>query len=203
MLGSSKQPDDVNKLPPHLSERVRVIQNAAIGPGGDFVLYWMHHAVRSHENPALDTALYVAAHLKIPALVYQGLGLFDRLFKPERPVIGSLRPRSTKDHAKRLNMAAYTAKVKGPVFGEPLKIAVIGSGLSGPFAARTLLDHGHKVQVFEKRTGRRAALQHRLIPRMPSIPAPSISRCGTSACSDTFNLGKGTASFNHGKGEYR
>jgi deoxyribodipyrimidine photolyase len=30
------------------------------------------------------------------------LGLFDRPFKPERPVIGTLRPRSTKDHAKRL-----------------------------------------------------------------------------------------------------
>ena len=78
------------------------------------------------------------------------LGLFDRPFKPERPVIGRLRPRSTKDHAKRLNMAAYVAKIKGPVFGEPLRIAVIGGGLSGLFAARTLSDHGHHVQVFEK-----------------------------------------------------
>ncbi len=89
------------------------------------------------------------------------LGLFDRPFKPERPVIGTLRPRSTKDHAKRLNMAAYAAKIKGPVFGEPLTIAVIGGGLSGLFAARTLRDHGHHVQVFEKtnRPGGRIATQ--------------------------------------------
>ena len=89
------------------------------------------------------------------------LGLFDRPFKPERAVIGRLRPRSTKDHAKRLDIAAYSAKVKGPVFGKPLKIAVIGGGLSGLFAARTLSDHGHQVQVFEKmdRPGGRIATQ--------------------------------------------
>ena len=78
------------------------------------------------------------------------LGLFDRPFKPERPVIGALRPRSTKDHARRLDMAAYTAKIKGPAAGKPSKIAVIGAGISGLFAARTLMDHGHQVQVFEK-----------------------------------------------------
>jgi hypothetical protein len=30
-------------------------------------------------------------------------------------------------------MAASAAKVKGPIFGEPLKIAAIGGGLSGLF----------------------------------------------------------------------
>jgi predicted NAD/FAD-dependent oxidoreductase len=90
------------------------------------------------------------------------LGLFDRPFKPQRPVIGTLRPRSVKDHAKRLDMAAYTAKVKGPVTSKPLTVAVIGAGLSGLFAARTLMDHGHRVQVFEKtnRPGGRIATQN-------------------------------------------
>jgi predicted NAD/FAD-dependent oxidoreductase len=89
------------------------------------------------------------------------LGLFDRPFKPERPVIGTVRPRSTKDHAKRLNMAAYAAKVRGPVAGEAIRVAVIGGGLSGLFAARTIKDHGHDVQVFEKtdRPGGRIATQ--------------------------------------------
>jgi len=54
-------------------------------------------------------------------------------FKPEQAVIGTLRPRSTKDHAKHLDMAAYAVKVKGPVLAEPLKIAAIGGGLSGFF----------------------------------------------------------------------
>ena len=45
-----------------------------IAKSGAFVLYWMHHAVRGHENPALDTALWVADRLQLPTLVYQGLG---------------------------------------------------------------------------------------------------------------------------------
>jgi photolyase PhrII len=89
------------------------------------------------------------------------LGLFDRPFKPNRPVIGSLRPRSTKEHARRLDMAAYTAKVKGPAGTKSLKIAFIGAGISGLFAARSLMDQGHQVQVYEKTDkpgGRTAAI---------------------------------------------
>jgi hypothetical protein len=58
-------------------------------------------------------------------------------------------------------MAAYTTKVKGPVAGEPLSVAVIGGGLSGLFAARSIKDHGHHVKVFEKtdRPGGRIATQ--------------------------------------------
>jgi predicted NAD/FAD-dependent oxidoreductase len=78
------------------------------------------------------------------------LGLFDRPFKPGRPVIGTLRPRSTSDHARRLDLAAYQAKIKSPASGGPLKVAVIGAGISGLFVARTLSDQGHQVVLFEK-----------------------------------------------------
>lgn len=61
-------------LPLHLAERTRSLSQAAINPSGDFVLYWMHHAVRGHENPALDVALSYANHLGLPVVVYQGLG---------------------------------------------------------------------------------------------------------------------------------
>ena len=81
------------------------------------------------------------------------LGLFDRPFKPEKPVIGSLRPRPTAEHAKRLDMGKYRQKVCGPVSGRPLSIAVIGAGLSGLTAARILKDHGHDVRVYEKSRG--------------------------------------------------
>lgn len=41
--------------------------------GERFVLYWMHNALRGHENPALDTALCLARQNGLPLLVYQGL----------------------------------------------------------------------------------------------------------------------------------
>lgn len=61
-------------LPPHLAERTRALNGHACDPGGEFVLYWMHHAVRDHENAALDVARVLAAALDRPLLVYQGLG---------------------------------------------------------------------------------------------------------------------------------
>lgn len=61
-------------LPPHLAERTRALNGHACDPAGAFVLYWMHHAVRDHENAALDVACVVAAALDRPLLVYQGLG---------------------------------------------------------------------------------------------------------------------------------
>lgn len=40
---------------------------------GEFILYWMHHSLRGHENPALDVALLAAKQLRLPIFVYQGL----------------------------------------------------------------------------------------------------------------------------------
>ena len=78
------------------------------------------------------------------------LGQFDRPFQPERPILGSVRPRPTSVHAKRLDPAAYTAKVTLPRFAPTPRVAIIGAGMSGAIAARTLLDHGVDVSVFEK-----------------------------------------------------
>jgi len=49
-------------LPVLLSERTRVLNSRPVDTNGEFVLYWMHHAVRDHENPALDSAIRVADH---------------------------------------------------------------------------------------------------------------------------------------------
>lgn len=68
------QPD----LPPHLAERTRILRDrpappADAAPRGEFVLLWLHHAVRAHENPALDVARLEALRRGLPLLVYQGL----------------------------------------------------------------------------------------------------------------------------------
>ena len=65
MKATTAMPKD---LPPHLDERTRVIVPSAEADGvlaeprdAAFVLYWMHHAVRADENPALDVARHLAA----------------------------------------------------------------------------------------------------------------------------------------------
>lgn len=68
-MGELKQ-----RLPGHLAERVVVQTDAPPRPSGEFVLYWAHHALRAHENPALETAAELALELDRPLLVYQGLG---------------------------------------------------------------------------------------------------------------------------------
>jgi hypothetical protein len=82
------------------------------------------------------------------------LGLFDRPFSPARPVTGSLRSRTTADHAKRLDVDTYARRVTAPAAGQRLRIAVIGAGIAGLAAARTLADQNHCVVLFEKSRGR-------------------------------------------------
>ncbi|MEL7311725.1 MAG: FAD-dependent oxidoreductase [Pseudomonadota bacterium] len=69
---------DVNALtaalPIHLAERCDVIGTEPPNPDGDWVVYWMHHAMRGHDNPALEVAITFANSLRKPLMVYQGLG---------------------------------------------------------------------------------------------------------------------------------
>ncbi len=81
------------------------------------------------------------------------LGQFDRAFAPEQPVFGTVRTRSTQQHAKRLDPVAYRRKVTRPLWNPIPKVAVIGAGISGLMCARTLADHGCDVTVFEKSRG--------------------------------------------------
>ena len=81
--------------------------------------------------------------------LYWCLGLFDRPFAPERPVLGTIRSRPTSVHTGRLDHEAYAARARRPTrrIG---RVAVVGAGVAGLACARTLLDHNVDVVVFDK-----------------------------------------------------
>jgi photolyase PhrII len=81
------------------------------------------------------------------------LGQFDRPFHPPRPILGTVRPRSTADHARRLDVEAYSRRTSRPAHPRPPRTLVIGAGVAGLICARTLADHGVPVTVLDK--GRR------------------------------------------------
>jgi deoxyribodipyrimidine photolyase len=61
-------------LTPELQERTVELNAGPVRREGEFVLYWAHHALRTHDNPALEAAASIAMQLDLPLLVYQGLG---------------------------------------------------------------------------------------------------------------------------------
>ncbi|QDT05020.1 Deoxyribodipyrimidine photo-lyase [Rubripirellula lacrimiformis] len=81
------------------------------------------------------------------------LGQFDRPFQPPQPILGTVRSRSTTEHAKRLDVEAFRQRVTTPIRSSMPSVAVIGAGMSGLICARTLSDVGYEVTVFEKSRG--------------------------------------------------
>jgi len=94
------------------------------------------------------------------------LGLFDRPFTPERPVMGTIRPRPLDAHAARLDLKAYARRVQRPN-GRVLSVAVVGAGIAGAVAARTLADQGHRIVVFDKSRGVGGRMATRRTPHGP------------------------------------
>lgn len=80
-------------------------------------------------------------------------GQFDRPFKPESEIYGRIRTRDPEQHLQRLDLGKYCRVVDRPITVDPPKVAVIGAGLGGLMAARTLSDHGLDVTVFDKSRG--------------------------------------------------
>ena len=80
------------------------------------------------------------------------MGLFDRPFSPEQPVLGTVRTRDVAAHTKRIELAAYQAKVTREN-GARQDVLIIGAGMAGATAARALMDQGHRVQLLDKARG--------------------------------------------------
>ncbi len=87
------------------------------------------------------------------------LGQFDRPFAPETKIFGTVRSRTTLEHAKRLDLGRYEKLIQRERVRRLPKVAIIGAGISGAIAARTLKEFGLNVTVFEKspRVGGRMA----------------------------------------------
>jgi len=91
------------------------------------------------------------------------MGGFDRPFKPERPVTGTVRGRSIDRHASRLDLEAYRHRVSRPLHRPVPRVAVLGAGPAGALCARTLADHGLDVVAFDKGRGAGGRLSTRRV----------------------------------------
>lgn len=81
------------------------------------------------------------------------MGQFDRPFEPPTPVFGNVRRMSIEDHAKRLDADRFSLRSDRAVAQVQPRVAVIGAGIGGLMAARTIADHGLDVHVFDKARG--------------------------------------------------
>ncbi len=77
-------------------------------------------------------------------------GAFDRPFPPPRPITGTIRPRPTAVHARRIDLARLERRVARPVVADPPRVAVIGAGIAGLACARILRRAGLPVVLFDK-----------------------------------------------------
>ena len=80
-------------------------------------------------------------------------GQFDDPVEPAQPIIGKIRPRDDESQAKKIDLHRLTRHVDRPIASQLPRVAVVGAGIGGLAAARTLADHGLDVMVFDKSRG--------------------------------------------------
>jgi deoxyribodipyrimidine photo-lyase len=60
--------------PAELRKRARRLNKARVKPKAKYVLCWLQQNIRAADNPAIDAAIATANKLKLPVVVYHGLG---------------------------------------------------------------------------------------------------------------------------------
>jgi predicted NAD/FAD-dependent oxidoreductase len=96
-------------------------------------------------------------------------GQFDRPRDSSTEIFGKVRPRSVESHAQRLDLNRFQRRCDRPIAKNLPRVAIIGAGLAGLIAARTLQDHGLEVQVFDKSRGVGGRLSTRRNQAAPSF----------------------------------
>ncbi len=164
-LARGKTDDDLWNACQHSLLKQGELHNNVRMTWGKAVLQWTESPERALQT-ILDLNHRYALDGRDPSS-YGGilwcLGQFDRPFQPPQPILGTVRPRPTEDHARRLNLRAYKEVVHRPLSNNMPRVAVIGAGLSGLFCARTLTDHGYDVQVFDKGRGVSGRMSNRRV----------------------------------------
>ncbi len=122
---------------------------------GKAFLKWTHSPERALQM-AIDLNHRYALDGRDPSS-YGGLlwcfGQFDRPFEPSQPVLGTVRSRDLDEHAKRIDLDKFRVVVQRPIVARPPSVAIVGAGVAGLVAARTLADHGLQVRLFDKSRG--------------------------------------------------
>jgi photolyase PhrII len=86
-------------------------------------------------------------------------GLFDRPFPRPLPVYGQVRARPSEEHQERIDLPGFRRRVLRPIASTVPRVAIVGAGIAGLLAARTLRDHLIEVDIFDRspRVGGRTA----------------------------------------------
>lgn len=76
----------MREAPAELKKRTRKLNDRAVGPKARYVLAWLQQNIRAFDNPVIDAAIAAGNKLKLPVVVYHGLGqgyqhASDRLHK--------------------------------------------------------------------------------------------------------------------------
>ncbi len=129
------------------------------------------------------------------------LGQFDRPFSPPRPIFGTVRDRSTKQHAERLDPTAYMRKSTRPLCQPMPRVAVVGAGISGLVCVERW-----QITALTSKSSRKVEAWAVACQRVAStsvfvsITVPNISRRVIIAFEGMSILGCTMALFSRGRG---
>lgn len=63
--------DIARYIPEYVSERATFRANDVLNPTGEYIVYWMHSAMRLHDNPSLDLCCLLSEQLQKPLIIVQ------------------------------------------------------------------------------------------------------------------------------------